>query len=307
MSRPRPGSAAPRAGLNETTASGIASLFTVYICWGLFPLYWRNFAAVPPLEVVCHRSIWGLALLLPALCLTRLGREFLAACRDRRNLFFIGLCSAAHMANWCLHIWGSGRGRVLEISLGSYILPLLSVLAGACLFRERPRPLQWIAIGMAAGGVAVMTVHQRAFPWLALAIALTSATFAVSRKHAPIGATAGLALELAFTLPVLGAYMAWLISQGQSSMGQGDLRMDLLLVGAGVITALTQILYNFGLHRARMTTLGILQYVMPSVSFLLGVYAFGEIVTPARAFGFGCIWAGLALYSLDGRRAACNS
>ncbi|MES9994716.1 EamA family transporter RarD [Desulfovibrio aminophilus] len=303
MNSSHPGPAVLHAGLNETTASGIASLFAVYVCWGLFPLYWKNFAAVPPLEVVCHRSIWGLALLAPALCLTRLGREFLAACRDRRNLLFIGLCSMAHMANWCLHIWGSGRGRVLEISLGSYILPLLSVLAGACIFRERPRPLQWTALGLAACGVVIMTVHHRAFPWLALAIALTSATFAVSRKHAPVGAAAGLVMELAFTLPVLAGYMAWLIVHGQASMGRGDTHMDLLLVGAGVITALTQILYNYGLHRARMTTLGILQYVMPSVSFLLGVYAFNETVTPARVSGFGCIWAGLALYTLDGHRA----
>lgn len=291
-----------RDRLNETTASGVGALLTVYVCWGLFPLYWSNFRDVPPLEVVCHRSIWGLVLLVPMLC-GGCGRELLAALRTRRDVFFMGLCSVVHMTNWSLNIWGASHGRVLEISLGNYILPLLCALAGCLVFHERPRPLQWLAIGVAAAGVAVMTLRYGAFPWLALAVGATSAAFAVFRKHTAVNARAGLVMELLFTLPVVGAYLLWLMATGKAAMGQGDTRLDLLLVGGGVLTALTQLIYNFGLHRARMTTISLLQYVMPSVSFLLGILAFNEPVTPAHVTGFACIWTGLVLYTLDSRRS----
>lgn len=301
---PAPGTAADRANpVAHSAAAGAASLAMVFACWGLFPLYWKSLSQVPALEVVCHRTLWGLAFLVPLLWTGGRARELRAAFCCRRNLLFIGLGSAAHMTNWGLHIWGSGHGMVLEISLGSYILPLLSVLAGGLVFRERLRPMQWAAFAVAAGGVAAMALRFGSFPWLAVSIAATSAAFAVARKHAPAGAWSGLVLEFAFTLPLLGGYLAWLAWSGQSSMGRGDVRTDLLLAGAGAITALTQLLYNFGLRRTRMSTLGMLQYLMPTVSLLLGVLVLQERVTPAHATGFACIWAGIVLYTLDGRRA----
>ncbi len=284
---------------------GFITLFVVYIMWGLLPIYWKQLTHVPPIEVLCHRSFWGFFLVLGLLWLRGGIRgglaEILAIVKNRRSLMFMTGCSFVHMFGWGFYIWAISAGRIVEASLGQYILPLLSVLFGYLLFKERPRRAQWISIGIAGVGVAGMVLWYGTIPWVGLLSAASAVLFAILRKHAPVNAISGLALEMTISAPILWGYLLWLTVTGQGVFGNSlTFTEDLWLIGAGVVTVIPQMGYAFGLCRVPLTTLSLLQYINPTGNFLVGLFLFGEHFTPDRVFGFTCIWIGLALFTYEG-------
>ena len=278
---------------------GIAVLLGVFLTWALLPIYWKQLSHVSALEVLCHRSVWGF--LLVAALLWGQGRlaEVRDITRNRRSLKFMVGCSMAHMFSWGFYIWAVGSGHILDAALGHYLLPILSVLCGFLLFRERPRRLQWVAIATASVGVLGMVIWYGSLPWVGLLVALSSILFTTMRKQAPVNAMPGLCLELLISAPILWSYLVYLFVSGNSTFMTVSLEQDLRLIGAGIVTIIPQLGYAYGLCRVPLTIISLLQYVPPTGNVLVGVLLFNEIFTQDKMFGFSFIWAGLLIFSLE--------
>ncbi|MDR2696829.1 MAG: EamA family transporter RarD [Deltaproteobacteria bacterium] len=281
---------------------GVAVLFSVNIIWALLPMYWTQLTHVPAFEVLCHRSFWGF-LLIAALLWSR-GRlsEVRDIVRNRRSLKFMAGCSISQMFGWGFYIWAVGSGHILDAALGHYVLPMLSVLCGFLLFRERPRRMQWLAIATAAAGVLGMVVWYGALPWVGLLVACNGVLFAAIRKRAPVNAVPGLCLELLISAPILWSYLVYLLISGNSAFMTVSLTQDLWLFGAGIVTIIPQIGYAYGLCRVPLTTISLLQYLPPTGNVLVGVILLGETFTQDKMFGFSLIWTGLVIFSLEAYR-----
>ena len=206
--------------------------------------------------------------------------------------------------NWLTYIWSVGHGHVLDASLGYFITPLVNVLFGVTLLNERPRPGQWMALALAATGVLWLTIQGGQLPWIALVLAATFGSYGLLRKVAVLGALEGLTLETLLLAPAALIGLALWMSRGSGSFPAPDLATNLWLIGVGPLTAVPLLLFAAGARRISMTTLGLLQYLGPTIQFLLGVWLFNEPFTAARAIGFGFIWVGLIAYSVDGWRVA---
>jgi len=278
---------------------GLAVLFSVNIIWALLPMYWKQLAHVPALEVLCHRSFWGFLMVFALLWSRGKLFEVRDIVRNRHNFKFMAGCSMVHMFSWGFYIWAVSSGHILDAALGYYILPLFSVFCGFLLFRERPRRLQWIAIATAAIGVLGMMAWYGSLPWVGLLVAINSALFAALRKHAPVNAMPGLCLELLISAPILWSYLIYLLYSGNSAFMTVSVEQDLWLIGAGVVTIIPQMGYAYGLCRVPLTTISLMQYLPPTGNMLVGILLFGEALTQDKIFGFACIWAGLLIFSLE--------
>jgi chloramphenicol-sensitive protein RarD len=278
---------------------GVAALLGVYTLWGLLPIYWKQLAHVSTLEVLCHRSFWALLLIIALLW--GLGRlsEVRDILRNRRNLKFMAVCSMVHMFMWGFYVWAYSSGHILDAALGNYILPMLSVICGFLIFRERPRRLQWVAIVTASVGVLGMVVWYGSFPWIGLLAAFSGVLYASIRKHAPVNALPGLCLELLISAPILWSYLAYLFVSGNSTFMTASLEQDLWLIGAGIVTIIPQMGYAYGLCRVPLTTISLMQDIPPTGNMLVGILLFNETFTQDKIFGFSFIWAGLLLFSLE--------
>jgi len=291
---------------------GIAYAALAYLCWGLFPLYFKQLTEVPALEVVAHRTLWSLCFVALLLTLLRRWHWASAVLRQPRVLGLFLLSASLLVINSLAYVWAVQHGHVLEASLGYFINPLINVALGFALLRERPRPVQWLAVGLAAGGVLWLTLQTGRPPWIALVIALSFGFYGLVRKTAPLGALEGLTLETLLMAPLAAAALAWWTVQGDSAfagafVSGGPQRIGWLLL-AGPLTAVPLLLFAAGARRLPLSTLGLIQYISPTMQFLLGVWLFREPLVPARLVAFACIWAALAIYSLEGlwrsRRAA---
>lgn len=275
---------------------GILYAIGAYLSWGLFPLYFREIAAIPALQVVAHRTLWSLAFVAALLLWTgRLAwlREVSAATWRRFML------SAALIAiNWLTYVWAIGNGHVLDASLGYFINPLVNVALGFAFLQERPRPLQWLAVALAALGVVWLVVGAGHLPWVALVLAFSFGFYGLMRKTAALGALEGLALECLVLAPLAGAGLAWWTLSGTSA-AQTPTDWAWLL-GTGPVTAGALLLFAAGARRIPLATLGLIQYLSPSLQFLLGVFVFKETISATRLAAFACIWAALAIYSAEG-------
>lgn len=268
-----------------------------YGLWGILPIYMKALAHVPPAEVIAHRVIWSVP--LAGLVLLMLGRtaDLGAAIRNPRMVLMAAATAALISVNWGIYVWAIGSGHALDAALGYYINPLFSVLLGAVLLRERLKPLQWAAIGLAAAAVAILTWEAGRLPMVALGLTLTWGAYAFLKKSLPIGPNQGFMLEvLLLTPPALG-YMIWLGLSGQGHFLQGVGRDDALLLGCGLVTAIPLMLYANGAKRLRLTTIAIMQYLAPTMIFLTAVFIFDEPFGRARAIAFPMIWAALVLYT----------
>lgn len=284
--------------------TGIASAAAAYVLWGLFPLYFRQLAMVPPMEILVHRVLWSGLFVLAILAVRRQWTWFAAVARRPRVLGAFAASALLLSGNWVTYIWAVNNGHVLDASLGYFITPLVNVMLGYTVLHERPRRAQWVALGLAAAGVIWLTWQVGTLPWIALVLATTFGGYGLLRKIAPLGALEGLALEtLLLTGPALLA-MVWWWGPNSASLPPPDLGTTLWLVGIGPVTAVPLLLFAAGARRVSMTTLGLLQYLGPTIQFGLGVWYFGEPFQAARLVGFGLIWSALALYSADGWRAA---
>jgi len=279
---------------------GIVAAVAAYTLWGLLPIFWKALQAVPSLEILCHRTVWSLVFVL-LLLLAR--RQWAWLRQARRNpkilLIFLGTTCLLGV-NWFTYIWAVNSGHVVDSSLGYFINPLISVLLGVLFLRERLRPWQGVAIAIAAAGVLLLTLGHGAFPWIALTLALTFAFYGLLRKIAPLGSLEGLSLETALlSLPALG-YLLYLQWAGTASFGQVGAATSMLLALSGVATALPLLMFAYAARRVTLATVGVLQYIAPTLQFLLGVFVYGEPFGQARLLGFVAIWTALLIYSFEG-------
>lgn len=279
---------------------GLASAAGAFLIWGLLPLYLKALERVPVLQVTAHRLVWGCLFALGWLLLRRelAGvREALATPGVRWRL----LASAALIsANWMTYIYGIATERVVETSLGYFINPLLNVVLGVVVLRERLNPVQWTAVGIAAAGVSYLTWSAGHPPWIALTLAFSFGLYGLVRKVVRVDALAGFASETLLLLPIGAAYLIWCEIAGSGSMGHTGLTIDLLLVLGGPLTAIPLVLFAFGARRIPYSTVGLLQYIGPTLQLLIAVLVFREPFSGPRVLGFSLIWTALAIYAADG-------
>ncbi|WP_439887277.1 EamA family transporter RarD [Pseudomonas sp. MBLB4123] len=272
---------------------------TAYIIWGLFPLYFKAIQSVPALEIVVHRALWS-ALFGAALLLLWKHPGWLRELRDNpRRLAVLAASGVLIASNWLIYVWAVNNERMLEASLGYYINPLVNVLLGLLLLGERLRRLQWLAVGLAALGVVQQVWQVGSLPWVSLALALTFGFYGLIRKQAPVAALPGLVVETWLLLPLA---LGWLLLHPAAMSSQAPFWSTseaLWLIAAGPITLVPLVCFNAAARHLPYTTLGFLQYIAPTLVLLLAVWVFGEHFDPSRLLAFVCIWAGLALYSLD--------
>lgn len=277
---------------------GLLAAVGAYLIWGLFPLYWKLLAQVPAVQTMAHRTVW--CALVVALWLA--GREGYGWLRELRpRVLGMLLVSALMIAcNWWLYIWAVTAGHIVETSLGYFINPLLSVLLGVFVLHERLRPLQWLAVALAAVGVLYMTVQAGRLPWIALAIAASFGGYGLWRKLMPVPAVQGLAVESGLLfLPALAALL-WFERHGTGAFGHMSLHTDLLLAFGGFVTALPLVWFAYGARRIPLSLVGLLQYITPTLQLMCGVLVFHEPFLPMHWVGFGFIWSALAVYAVEG-------
>ena len=280
--------------------TGILYAALAYVAWGLFPLYFRQVAQVPSLEVVMHRTLWSLVFVFAVLAVRRQWAWMAAVLRQPRVLGAFALSAVLLSANWLTYVWAVQNHHVVDASLGYFILPLVNVALGFVFLHERPRPGQWLAVAVAAAGVLWLTVQAGRLPWIALVLALSFGFYGLLRKVAVLGALEGLALETLVLAPVAAAVLGWWAWQGQGALLQADVPTLGWLLLAGPLTAVPLLLFAAGARLIPLATLGILQYISPSLQFALGVWFFHEPFQPARLAGFVLIWAALCVYTAEG-------
>jgi chloramphenicol-sensitive protein RarD len=278
---------------------GIAYASAAYLLWGVFPIYFKALQSVAPLEILGHRIVWSLAVCAVLLLALRRLQWLAELRRQPRVLLWFAASSILVAANWFVYIWAVNAGRVVDASLGYFINPLVNVLIGAAFLHERLRSAQWAAVGIAAVGVAWLTWQAGAVPWIGLVLALTFGLYGLLRKTAALGAIEGLALETVLLTPIAAAYLLWLAHTGASGFVDGNPAMRLLFAAAGPVTAVPLLLFAAGARRIPFSTLGLLQYLGPSLQLLLGVWLYHEPFAE-RAPGYALIWIALAIFSIEG-------
>lgn len=282
--------------------AGIVYATLAFVAWGLFPLYLRQVASVHPVEVVLHRSAWSLLFVLCVLAaLRRMGslRPLLA---EPRRLGPLALSALLLSCNWLVYVFAVQSGHVVEASLGYFINPIVSVLLGVLVLHERLNRVQWAAVALAAAGVLWLTWLNGRLPWIALALAISFGLYGLMRKTSPIGALEGLALETLLLAPLVLPLLAWWTFSGHGAMARGDMALNGWLLLGGPLTAIALVWFAAGARRLPLATVGLLQYLSPTIQLALGVWVFHEPFDQARLVGFALIWAALAIYSLDGWR-----
>jgi chloramphenicol-sensitive protein RarD len=273
---------------------GVIYGLAAYACWGLVPLFWPLVNRATAFELLAQRVVWSLVVSL-VLLFSTVPRGWWGRIRSRRNLTLLTFAALTISVNWGLYIWGVNHGHVVETALGYYINPILSILLGVVLLKERLAPLQWVAVGLAALAVVVLTVDYGRPPWIALTLAVSFATYGFLKKKVNAGAVETLTIESAILLlPALG-YLFYLQAVGQLTFGHLGTGHTLLLMSTGLVTAIPLLFFAAASTRVPLSTLGLIQYVAPTAQFLLGVWYFHEIMSPARWVGFGCVWAALML------------
>lgn len=284
-----------------TDRRGLWIAVASFVLWGLMPLYWHLLKAVPSLQIVAHRVVWS-TLLVAAWLGWTLGRHWLReVLRQPRKAAMLGVSGTLIAFNWGLYIWAVNAGHVIETSLGYFIGPLVSVMLGVVFLGERLRALQWVAIAFAFAGVLWLTFGYGRPPLIAIGLAVSFALYGLIRKLVAVEAVTGLGVENVYLFAPALALMVWGESHGQGGfIGGWGLGTDLLLVIAGALTALPLIGFAYAVRRVSLTAIGLLQYVAPTMQFLIGVWILREPFDTERAIGFVIIWVGLILFASEG-------
>jgi chloramphenicol-sensitive protein RarD len=293
---------ASRAAPAPAPLAGLAAGAGAYILWGLFPFYFKGVAEFPALEIVAWRVILSVVTLLPLLLLGNAAAEVRQALRERRTMLLLALAALLLAANWLVYVLAVIGGQVLDASLGYFMCPLVMVALGVTVLRERPSGLLLVAVGLAAVAVLVQIVGLGVVPRIALFLAVSFGLYGLLRKRIPVGAVAGLFLECLLVLPFAVLLLAWLAGRHGLAFPTGGTGTDLLLLAAGAVTVAPLLLFGLGARRLSLTTVGLLQYIAPSLIFLEGAFLFGEPLSAWRLTSFALIWAALALSTIDGLR-----
>jgi chloramphenicol-sensitive protein RarD len=277
---------------------GVASALFAYLMWGVFPIYFKWLHTVPAEQTVSHRIVWSFVFLIILILARGEYRDFRKSITLRRVLIYLG-AGALLALNWFTYVWAIGQGYVVESSLGYFINPLVNVLLGVVFLKERLRPLQWIPVGLAVIGVAYLTYSHGSLPWIALVLAFSFGFYGLVKKVSPLGSLHGLTLETAtIFLPALGLLLAQEFA-GVGAFGHSSWDINLLLVFTGVDTAVPLIFFAIGARSVPLSTMGLLQYIAPTLQFLSGVFLFNESFTQERLIGFGIIWFALAIFTFE--------
>lgn len=286
-------------GGNTGPGRAVLAALGCYLLWGLVPLYWRPLAAVDAHELIAHRVVWSLAFLAPLLWWLGGFRDVFATLRSWRSVGLNFASGALLTTNWLVYVWAVNAGYVIESSLGYFLVPLVNVALGRLVLHERLRPAQWLAISLAAAGVAVQLFQLGRLPWIALALAASFGTYGLLRKRSPLGPVTGLTVETLLLAPFAAGLLLWRAQAGTGALGQAPALTQGLILCAGVVTAVPLLLFAYGARRLQLTTLGLLQYAAPLVQFAHGLWFFREVFDRARAQSFALIWAGLLLYTAE--------
>ena len=279
--------------------SGILAAAGAFIIWGILPVYWKLLQQVPAYEILCHRMTWSLVLTLGLVFVTGRRAVFRRALQDRRNLITFSITGLLLALNWLLYIWAVNAGFIVEASLGYFINPLINVLFGMLFFQEKMRPVQWLALFLAFLGVLYLTFYYGRFPWIALVLAVSFAIYGLLHKKSSLGVLDALCLETGVLfLPAVAALIGLAVSGG-GAFGRIGMADSLLLVGTGIITTVPLLLFGYAAHKIPLSTLGLMQYLAPSINLVLGVFVYAEEFPPARMVGFLLIWSALLLFMAE--------
>jgi chloramphenicol-sensitive protein RarD len=273
-----------------------------YVIWGAFPLYWPLLEPAGSVELLAHRVVWSVITLAVLLVLLRRRRQFRELFTDRRVLGMLTLAAFVITLNWGTYIYGVTNDRVVETSLGYFINPLVTVLMGVLLLGERLRPLQWSAIGIGALACLVLTVDYGHPPWIALVLAFSFGTYGLAKKQAGAEAVESLTFETLLIAPCALAYLGWLGARGDSSCASGGWGHALLLMSAGLVTAVPLLCFGAAAIRVPLVTLGLMQYLAPVLQFVLGVFYFHEDMSSGRWIGFALVWVALSIFTFESLR-----
>ena len=276
---------------------GFLFALSAYLLWGFLPFYMKAVAHIPSTEVVAHRIVWSVPIAGALLLMLGRTKDIAVALRTPRTMAMGALTAALITVNWCIYVWAIGAGRALETALGYYINPLFSVFLGAVLLGERLTRAQMVAIALAVAAVAILTWENGGLPWVSLALALSWGFYAFFKKTLPIGPAQGFFLEILILLVPAIAYIGYLEATGAGHFGHTGMGDVWLLLAAGIVTAVPLILYANGAKLLRLSTIGIMQYIAPTMIFFVAVFIFREPFSAEHAVAFGLIWAALAIYS----------
>jgi chloramphenicol-sensitive protein RarD len=270
-----------------------------YFIWGLVPLYWKQLQTVNALELIAHRLVWSVVFLTVLITWRRSLPEVRQALGSVRGFALNGLSSLLLTINWLVYVWAVNAGHVIDCSLGYFLVPLLNVALGRFALGERMRRAQAAAVALAVLGVGVQLVELGRLPWVALALAGSFGFYGLLRKQSTLGPLTGLTVETLLLAPSAVLFLLWRQHTGEGALGRVDTRTTLLVLSTGVVTAIPLLLFADGARRLRLTTLGLLQYITPTLQFLIGWMVYHEPFTRGRAVSFLLIWAGLAAYTAD--------
>ena len=282
---------------NEDTLRGFAFAVTAYVLWGFLPFYLKMVAHISPAEVIVHRILWSVPIAGAVLLITRRTNDLRVALTTPRMLGMAAVTAALISVNWGIYVWAIATGHTLDAALGYYINPLFSVLLGSVLLRERLSRAQLLAVLLAAAAVAYLTWQTGRLPLVAIGLTFSWGFYGFFKKSLPIGPNQGFLLEVLILTPPALAYLAWLTFTGESHFLAGNARDTWLLMFGGVATAVPLMIFANGAKGLRLSTIGVLQYIAPTMIFLVAVFVFGEPFGPARMVAFPMIWAALILYT----------
>lgn len=277
---------------------GLVFGVSAYTLWGLFPIYWPLLEPANPLEIVSHRAVWTLVFCFIILWLTKTLKSTLALLKRPKIVAGLFLGSILISINWIIYIYAATSGHVVEASLGYYINPIVVIATGVLILKEKLRPLQWVSVGVATLGVAVLTLDYGRLPWIALGLAFSWGGYGLVKKQLGLGALEGLSIETLISSGAYLAYLIWLGNQGEGQFGV-SWKITLLFIGGGAVTAIPLLLFNGATNRLPLTLIGLLQYITPTIQFSIGVWYFNEDMPAARWIGFVIIWFALVALALD--------
>jgi chloramphenicol-sensitive protein RarD len=279
---------------------GLLAALGAFTLWGLLPLYWKTLSEAIPVEILCHRITWSTAVTLLILILWGKAGKLRIVLRNKKVVLRFVLTSLLLSTNWLIYIWAVNSGYIIESSLGYYINPLVNVMLGVCFLNERLRKIQWVAIFLAFLGVCYLTFGYGHFPWIAIVLAITFGLYGLLRKTASLPSLEGLCLETALLFIPALITLIYLASQGESDFIHQNTNGRLLLAGTGIVTSLPLLLFGYAAQKIPLSTLGVVQYLAPTLQLCIGLFVYGESFPREQMIGFMLVWSGLLTYAAEG-------
>ena len=270
-----------------------------YVLWGFFPIYWKFLHSVPALQVIGHRIGWSFILLAVYVLVTKQWQDFRSVAFKAKTVGIYSIAAVLLSINWLIYVWGVNAGFIVETSLGYFINPLLSVLLGVIFLRERLRSLQWIPVGLAAVGVVYLTFVYGRLPWIALSLAFSFGFYGFVKKLSPLGSLYGLTLETGIVFPIALIYLAIVGVNGSGAFLKTGILVDVFLIGAGVVTTIPLLMFASAAKQIPLTIVGLLQYIAPTLQFLIGVFVYKEAFDLAHFIGFAIVWVALIIFAAE--------